>query len=254
MEGTSKTERTTRDARGSACYRAPELLDETKAFCTNKADIWSMWCILYELAIGRKAFESDFATFFYKLSPRELDVPLDETFDEESKWQITNSITCSLWLEPSSRPSASVLLDRFNQNCQPVRVWPVKEPIEPEFDKMDTSEPRCSGSKPALAQRPANQVFNHEDRTGPKQLIDGLYTKQLIVALFEEIPAPQSDHIHGTYVRQNIPATYVPQIACTMPATRVPLAPGDINAIKALEKRIDSQKEKRESAYELNSL
>jgi hypothetical protein len=123
-----------------------------------------MGCILYELTVGGKAFESDFATFFYKMSQRKLDVPLDATFDEESKSQITKSIACSLLLQPSSRPSASVLLDQFNQNRQPARVWPVQEPINTEFNNVDLSEP----TKPTPTQQPANQVFKHGDRTIPR--------------------------------------------------------------------------------------
>jgi serine/threonine protein kinase len=118
-EGTSTTQRTTRNARGTTCYRAPELIDEDNAVYTNKADIWSVGCILYEFAVCRKAFNSDLATFYYMISAKEVDVPLDETFDKESKSQITKTIVCLLRIEPSSRPSASDLLEQINHHCQP---------------------------------------------------------------------------------------------------------------------------------------
>jgi serine/threonine protein kinase len=62
--------------------------------CTNKVDTWSMGCILYELAVGQKAFNDDFATYEYKRSAKELDVPLDETFNKVSIPQITEIIVC----------------------------------------------------------------------------------------------------------------------------------------------------------------
>jgi serine/threonine protein kinase len=47
-------------ARGTTCYRTPELLSEKPSY-TNKVDIWALGYILYELASGKRAFNSDVA-------------------------------------------------------------------------------------------------------------------------------------------------------------------------------------------------
>jgi serine/threonine protein kinase len=59
-EATSKHFNTTRYSRGTACYRAPELIREDPKF-NNKVDIWALGCILYELSTGCKLFSGDFA-------------------------------------------------------------------------------------------------------------------------------------------------------------------------------------------------
>src|ERR1700694_4136583 len=67
-EGTSKRAHTTLSARGTACYRAPELIRERPSY-NNKVDIFAMGCILYELANGgRKAFSNDFSVLQYAVS------------------------------------------------------------------------------------------------------------------------------------------------------------------------------------------
>jgi serine/threonine protein kinase len=59
-EATSKHFNTTRYPRGTACYRAPELIREDPKY-NNKVDIWALGCILYEISTGYKLFSSDFA-------------------------------------------------------------------------------------------------------------------------------------------------------------------------------------------------
>jgi len=44
-DGTSKKLHTTRDGRGTPCYRAPEFIQESACY-NNKVDIWSLGCIL----------------------------------------------------------------------------------------------------------------------------------------------------------------------------------------------------------------
>src|SRR5271170_4811835 len=56
---------TSRYARGKPCYRAPELLRETDRGYNNKADIWSLGCISYELFTSKKPFRDDFAVIDY---------------------------------------------------------------------------------------------------------------------------------------------------------------------------------------------
>jgi ankyrin repeat protein len=119
-EGTTSHAVTTKESRGSAGYRAPELLEDDKAVYTNKVDIWSMGCILYELAVGRKAFWNDYAVYAYCAAGKEFGGVLDEKFDDEiSKSRLEKTILSLLQIEPSSRPSASDLLKEFICDSQP---------------------------------------------------------------------------------------------------------------------------------------
>src|SRR5271170_8012881 len=58
-EATSKVGHPTRYSRGTANYRAPELLSEVDPVFTNKVDIWCLGCIIHELATWRLTFRSD---------------------------------------------------------------------------------------------------------------------------------------------------------------------------------------------------
>lgn len=50
-QGSSKAVHTTRYARGTDCYRSPELIKDSSF--NNKVDIWSLGCILHELLLGK---------------------------------------------------------------------------------------------------------------------------------------------------------------------------------------------------------
>jgi serine/threonine protein kinase len=91
-EGTSHNVHTTDNARGTGGYRAPELLLEDKPVFNNKVDIWSLGCILYELAIGAKAFSNDRAVFNHKLLSKELKVNLDDRFEEDTRGCVAKNI------------------------------------------------------------------------------------------------------------------------------------------------------------------
>ena len=81
-EGTSKRARTTKLARGTPCYRPPELVRDVARF-TNKVDMWSLGCVLYELASWKKAFRDDFdVVAFAQNADRQLEIswPDDSAF------------------------------------------------------------------------------------------------------------------------------------------------------------------------------
>ena len=63
-DGTSKHFNTTRYSRGTACYRAPEILKNPAKY-NNKADMWALGCIVYELSTREKAFPNDWAILEY---------------------------------------------------------------------------------------------------------------------------------------------------------------------------------------------
>ena len=78
--------------RGTQCYRAPELLTFDNPTYSKKTDIWSMGCILYELAVGRKAFKDDWSANEYKKSSGStLEIHLDEHFSNQCTETIETS-------------------------------------------------------------------------------------------------------------------------------------------------------------------
>src|SRR5438105_14010727 len=64
-EATSKQFCTTRYSRGSASYRAPEILDQQNPKYNNKAYICALGCSIYEVFTGTSAFSSDLAFLTY---------------------------------------------------------------------------------------------------------------------------------------------------------------------------------------------
>jgi len=119
VEGSSGTNRHTEYASGTQGYRAPELLiSNTEPTYTKKVDIWSMGCILFELATQIKAFESDWAVFTYYKS-KNIDWISEKTFDAQS---INEHIVNMLQINPSDRPSASILSTEFTLERQAVQV------------------------------------------------------------------------------------------------------------------------------------
>ena len=76
----------------------------------NKVDIWSMGCILFELAVGKRAFDSDFAVLEHKLRGRHnLAIVLDESFSNQCRARIEKTVALLLRVNPASRPSASTI-------------------------------------------------------------------------------------------------------------------------------------------------
>src|SRR5271155_2926404 len=74
-EGTSGRALTTVASRGTASYRAPELLDASKSTYTRQVDIWALGCIIFELAFNKKAFSDDISVLSYALSKQPPEIP-----------------------------------------------------------------------------------------------------------------------------------------------------------------------------------
>ena len=65
--GTSKRLLSTKNKGGTPCYAAPEIMTSESHMpaYTNKVDIWALGLMLYELTMGKRAFETDYQVIRY---------------------------------------------------------------------------------------------------------------------------------------------------------------------------------------------
>jgi hypothetical protein len=96
-------------------YRAPELLHTGEKRYTNKVDIWALGCILYELAIGKKAFIDDIAVVNDSFESPVMSDLSSESFSDHSKAKIIDVLVGLLSRNPDSRPDSSSLHLLFSQ-------------------------------------------------------------------------------------------------------------------------------------------
>jgi serine/threonine protein kinase len=154
--------RPTTSSKGTTGYRAPELLAFPTAVYTNKVDIWSLGCILYELAVGKRLFYDDGQVLDLKYSGKEVSIPLDESFSEHCKDSITKSFVCMLKVEPVSRPSAEYLFEEFSRNYQFPQV-PAVESVGDSHNVETKSLTDDVSSKLKIAEKPKEDktVYEH---------------------------------------------------------------------------------------------
>jgi len=169
-EGTSRSFVYSASGRGTPGYRAPELLSDTNSAFTNKVDIWSMGCILYELAVGGKAFISDWTVFTYT-SSGEVDVPLDDhAFSEKCKANIDRNIRCMLQIRPLSRPSAAELFEEFCCNCEDPQRHPSEKQIGLAAKLQDNCEERQHINKLIKTLKEAHTDISARDEYGSTRM------------------------------------------------------------------------------------
>ena len=101
-------------ARGTPCYRAPELLVDNDPVFTNKVDIFALGCILFELVTGGiKAFASDWQVHEYQ-NRRHLSLAFGG-IDDTRRSMFERDICEMLAVDRTDRPSAITLQRRFAQ-------------------------------------------------------------------------------------------------------------------------------------------
>ena len=76
---------------------------------TNKVDIWSMGCILYELVANQPAFRDDVAVYKHYFRNQTVNFNVHNEFEEDDKDTISMTLRRMLNKEPSERPPASKL-------------------------------------------------------------------------------------------------------------------------------------------------
>ena len=86
--------------------------------CNNKVDIWALGCILHELVLRRKAFPTEWTIRRHSDSGEEFNIFLGETFNQETKTRISETVRSMLQINPLERPSASTLFEKFQRFCQ----------------------------------------------------------------------------------------------------------------------------------------
>src|SRR5277367_7080120 len=105
--GTTSRSLTTTSARGKEGYRAPELFHHFKSTYTNKVDVWSLGCILYELSTEQKAFRDDMDTYRFAQGESNLEISFAPWLIHHPAISVLKAwILQALLPEPEARPSA----------------------------------------------------------------------------------------------------------------------------------------------------
>jgi serine/threonine protein kinase len=106
--------KTTQQSRGKPGHRAPELLQYPKSTYNKKVDIWSLGCILHELATGEKVFQTDTATFEFAISDQKVLVQLP-LFDKPARSAISELLDETLRIDFRRRPTAEVVRRKVSE-------------------------------------------------------------------------------------------------------------------------------------------
>jgi tetratricopeptide (TPR) repeat protein len=156
VEGTSTHAQSTALARGTASYRAPELLAEEPMY-TNKLDIWALGCILYELATGRPAFTGDWDVRSFTLSKSIIEVP-NIGYPEKFQVQLSTAIDALLRKDWRERPKAPDICKKFNSYYQRISSSdsPQKEYFTDPFEPNRDDSEMIMDWKTLIRKNPAN--------------------------------------------------------------------------------------------------
>jgi len=147
--------------RGTDGYRAPELLGKTPEY-SFKTDVWSLGCVLYEVAFGTVAFSAD-----WKI--RELvgsmQAPVEKllTWDSASKQNLFKALDRTLDSNPVFRVGAGhfcEMMASFNKTLRNNGVTPKNLPqVTEEVDEDMPADPPNDEDELEIQQAPtlANQ-------------------------------------------------------------------------------------------------
>jgi len=124
---------------GTPAYMAPEQVKDAKTV-DQRADVFSLGCILYDLVCGQQAFDDDdLLTLMTKT--REGDYPRPDTLITDLPPRISQAIVRSLEPDRDKRlPSCVALLEALSQD-KVVAAAPVHKPSEPTSTELPVPVP-----------------------------------------------------------------------------------------------------------------
>jgi tetratricopeptide (TPR) repeat protein len=182
VSGTSTGALTTLLARGTASYRAPELLKEHPVY-TNKVDIWAIGCILFELVTGKVAFTGDWEVHEFGVSGSKIQLPTS-SFPKLFQNDVSTSVDAILRPDWRQRPDALHICSKFRSYIEQLSVNP--EPMDVKLDPYEArpDDSEAIGDWKGLVKRNPNSL------TLAKRLSDA-YRKEgkldLEIAVLERI-------------------------------------------------------------------
>lgn len=139
-------------SRGTASYRAPELLVEAAAF-TNKVDIWALGCVLYELVIGKVAFHEDWAVRQYSFTTADLPIVIP-AFPQFLQHHVSRSILHLLSRKWDNRPNISKVCQMFRCYCKFLNISILQKLIDvqsyPSYEEWTGVLADCSDEEEFL--------------------------------------------------------------------------------------------------------
>lgn len=155
-KATSKRLHTTRYARGTTSYRAPEILREN-AQVNNKADIFALGCILYEITTGHKLFPDHWNIRECALKGEPIFPASWPSCVPGSRLYSLGELAQSLLeIDPFKRPSAL----RTEEALELIRQGRV-----PEHRKLDGSQVHITQIRPPSPPRTVNVAQVHYRRS-----------------------------------------------------------------------------------------
>ena len=128
----------------------------------NKADIWALGCILYELCMGVKLFKSDWAVREYSIS-RKLEFasrwpsgPLPEQYSVSQDFY--ELVETTLRVDPSSRPRAQELALIWFTSIVEIdeTYFPKMNPFWRPMDIIEAHNYKLPESMPTSSQVPSH--------------------------------------------------------------------------------------------------
>ncbi|MCB9695319.1 MAG: serine/threonine protein kinase [Alphaproteobacteria bacterium] len=154
-------------AMGTPSYMAPEQIRDARSV-DQRADLWSLGCLLYELCTRRRAFPGDEALAIYNavvdgefVPPRKLIPDIPKTIEQA----IHGCLSIEL---PDRIPTC----DALQEVLQGVRDWPILEDTVTESVDLDATPLMAAPAVAAARRAPEPRPPRPEERSDGPRLAD----------------------------------------------------------------------------------